>query len=129
VGPVVVYLKQLPPLDATSFPVGAMLVKTVEIGQPSTWEVHGMIKRGGSFNARGALGWEFLDLSVDEDCTPRINWRGDRPPRDHGYKSLPGLEPEGEMMMDADCNSCHGTPAARENDGVLSKPLRLGDLS
>lgn len=126
-GKVVVYLKQLPPTGATSFPVGSMVVKTVEAGEQSGWEVHAMVKRGAGFNARGALGWEYFDLGLDDDCTPTVHWRGDHAPRDHGYKSLPGLEQETGATVD--CNSCHGAAGARENDAILSKPLRLGDLS
>jgi len=129
-GPLVVYLKELPPMGAVEFPVGTMIVKTVEIGDPKEWEVHAMVKRGGMFNSRGAIGWEFFDLGIDDDCTPAIHWRGEKAPRDHGYKSLPGLmSDDASTMMDADCNSCHGKADARENDAVLSAPLQLKDLS
>lgn len=127
-GKLMVYLKQLPPQGATEFPVGTMVVKTVEVGDESAWEVHAMVKRGGSFNSRGALGWEYFDLGIDDDCTPRVHWRGERAPRDHGYKSLPGLE-QPDAGPDPDCNSCHAAPAARDNDAILSRPLGLGDLS
>lgn len=127
-GKLMVYLKQLPPAGAAEFPVGTMVVKTVEVGDEAAWEVHAMVKRGGTFNGRGALGWEYFDLGLDGDCTPRVHWRGERAPRDHGYKSLPGLE-EQDMGPDADCNSCHATEAARDNDAILSRPLRLDDLS
>jgi hypothetical protein len=129
-GPLVVYLKELPPQGAVEFPVGTMIVKTVELGEPKEWEVHAMVKRGGTFNSRGAIGWEFFDLGIDDDCTPTIHWRGEKAPRDHGYKSLPGLMSDGASnMMDPDCNSCHGQMDARENDAVLSQPLQLKDLS
>jgi len=129
-GPLVVYLKELPPEGAVEFPVGTMIVKTVELGDPKEWEVHAMVKRGGTFNSRGAIGWEFFDLGIDDDCTPDIHWRGEKAPRDHGYKSLPGLmSDDASNMMDADCNSCHGQMDARENDAVLSEPLQLKDLS
>jgi hypothetical protein len=128
-GPLVVYLKDLPPMGAEAFPVGTMIVKTVELGDPKEWEIHAMVKRGGTFNSRGAIGWEFFDLGIDDDCTPVIHWRGEKAPRDHGYKSLPGLKSDDASNMDPDCNSCHGRMDARENDAVLSEPLRLKDLS
>src|SRR5262245_43626420 len=66
-GPVNVFLNKLPPAGATKFPTGTIVVKTVEAGEPSAWTIHAMVKRGGNFNANGALNWEFYELKIDDD--------------------------------------------------------------
>src|SRR5436190_23381621 len=43
-GPVNVYLNKLPPAGDTEFPIGTIVVKTVEAGAPSTWTIHAMSK-------------------------------------------------------------------------------------
>lgn len=124
-GEVVVYLNRLPPRDAEEFPVGTILVKTVEMGDPEQWAVHAMVKRGGDFNASGALGWEYFDLGINDEDTPVILWRGFEPPGEGGYTVVPGLDRD--ETVEADCNGCHG--AETENDHVLSELLRLSELS
>ena len=124
-GKVVTYLNHLPPRDADAFPVGTMLVKTVEVGKPTTWTVHAMVKRGGTFNEQGAFGWEYFDLAINGDGVPVILWRGEEPPADGGYTVAPGVEADGSM--ESDCNGCHG--AERSNDHVLGDMLDLDALS
>jgi hypothetical protein len=119
-GPVVVYLNDLPPADATQFPVGTLIVKTVEAGAPSTWTIHAMSKRGGDFNARGALGWEFFELKIDKDDIPVIVWRGEKPADGHKYKDLTG-----DNKTEQDCNDCH---QSSKNDAVLAPELDLSTL-
>jgi len=123
-GPVVVYINRIPEAGSDAFPVGTIVVKTVEIGDPTNWVVHAMVKRGGMFNDQGAFGWEYFDLAINADGVPVILWRGEEPPSGHGYESLPGLtrEPTAEV----DCNSCHA--AADDNDSLLSEPLDLAEL-
>lgn len=122
-GPVVAYLNELPPEDADAFPTGTIFVKTVEIGPATEWTVHAMVKRGGGFNAQGALDWEYFDLAINDDDIPVIMWRGEKPPSDHGYESLlgGGADPTTEV----DCNSCH---TGSDEDAVLSEPLALDEL-
>ena len=124
-GKVVVYINRLPPPGADVFPVGTIVVKTVEVGDPTSWVVHAMVKRGGMFNAQGAYEWEFFDLAINEDGVPFVLWNGEEPPSGHGYESLPGLNRE--PTTNDDCNSCHG--AASDNDSILSEPLDLDELS
>ena len=102
-----------------SFPVGTMIVKTVEVGDPKTWTVHARSKRGPGTNPRGAAGWEWLDLSLASGAAT-INWRGATPPAGHGYESLPGLG--ATSSTDADCNGCHVAAAA--TDYILSPALQ-----
>jgi hypothetical protein len=119
-GPVNVYLNDLPPADATRFPVGTLIVKTVEAGAPSKWTIHAMSKRGGDFTARGALGWEFFELKIDEDDVPVIVWRGEKPADGQKYKDLTG-----DGMTEKDCNDCH---QSSKNDAVLAPELDLSTL-
>lgn len=122
-GPLMGYINQLPPAESTEFPVGTILVKTVEAGAPQDWTIQVMVKRGGNFNALGALGWEYLDLEINAENTPVILWRGEAPPSGHGYEALGGTETEIEL----DCNSCHAVHP--EKDYVLSDELSLQELA
>ena len=117
-GPRFAYVNGTPTGD--SFPVGTLIVKTTEIGDPSTWIIHARAKRGGAFNPGGAIGWEWFDLRIATSNAVTILWRGAQPPKDHGYESLPGLGVT--TTMDGDCNSCHG--GAQSGDYILSPPLR-----
>ncbi|UJR79364.1 hypothetical protein [Sandaracinus amylolyticus] len=91
------YFTHVPESASAPFPVGTILVKTAELGEPSTWEIHAMVKRGGDFNATGARGWEFFDLAIDASGGVVVVWRGESPPPGAGY---PG-------SSDGACNSCH----------------------
>jgi hypothetical protein len=117
-GPRFAYVKGIP--SGASFPVGTMIVKTTEVGDPSAWTIHARAKRGGGFNPQGAIGWEWFDLRIAASSAVTILWRGAQPPKDHGYESLPGLGVT--SAMDGDCNSCHGS--AQLGDYILSPPLR-----
>jgi hypothetical protein len=109
-----------PPV-AGKFPVGAMIAKTVESGDPTTWSIHAKAKRGGAFNPQGALGWEWFELRIVANSEVTILWRGAQPPKDHGYESLPGLG--ATSAMEGDCNTCHA--AASTTDYVLSPVLDM----
>lgn len=124
-GPRKVYINQLPASGSSRFPVGTMIVKVRGDGDPQTWEVHGMVKRGGDFNVGGATGWEFFDLRMDDTGTPVILWRGMKAPAGHGYISLTGPGGEDDTGVTEDCNSCH-VPTA--NDSVLTPDLNLQGL-
>jgi len=101
------------------FPVGTMIVKTVELGDPSTWTIHARAKRGPGTNESGAIEWEWFELSLATGSVS-IDWRGDTPPAGHGYESLPGLG--STSSTDADCNSCHALSPA--TDYILSPALQ-----
>jgi hypothetical protein len=119
-GPVNVYLNRLPPPGATEFPVGTLIVKTVEAGAPSAWTIHAMSKHGANFNARGALDWEFFELKINQDDEPVILWRGTKPADGHKYKDL-----SGSTTTEKDCNDCH---TSSKNDAVLTPELDLSTL-
>jgi hypothetical protein len=92
-----IYSNVVPPPPTEPFPVGAILVKTVEEATYAEWSVHAMVKRGGGFNAQGAVGWEFFDVHMTDDAVPVISWRGIGDTTDPcGYH---------DMMS---CNACHG---------------------
>lgn len=119
-GPVNVYLNELPPARATKFPVGTIIVKTVEAGAPSDWTIHAMVKRGGNFNPNGAFDWEFLELKIDDEDVPLIVWGGTKPADGHKYKDLTG-----DNKTEQDCNDCH---QSSKNDAVLTPELDLSTL-
>ena len=80
VGTTTVYLNEMPPEGAEKFPVGTMLVKTMEPADGSRLTIHAMVKRGGTFNPMGAVGWEYFELALNKSDVPIILWRGDKPP-------------------------------------------------
>ncbi len=117
-GPRFCYVSSAPANGA--YPIGTMIVKTVETGDPTTWTIHARAKRGGGFNPQGALGWEWFELHTFTSGQTSILWRGEQPPADHGYESLPGLG--ATATTEASCNSCH--TSAQDADSILASPLR-----
>jgi hypothetical protein len=121
-GKIVEYLSAMPDAGSDEWPVGTMIVKTVEPAEGEAPAIHAMAKRGGDFNKGGAIGWEFFELQKNKKGTPVIVWRGAKPPSGERYKNL--LNP-GADTMEADCNGCH---EGGSNDAVLSEVLDLGSL-
>lgn len=122
-GPTAVYVNRRAPAGARRWPVGTILVKSIENGPPSEWVVHAMVKRGVPFNRDGAVGWEFFELAFDEGASvPRIVWRGTGPPSGHGYAAM-GRD-AGPDPVPLVCNDCHA--AGWQNDGALTPALALG---
>lgn len=117
-GPSLIYVDPMPPARAAAFPVGTRIVRVERAGDdPSGWEVHAMVKRGAGFNADGARGWEFFELTLDATRDrPAIRWRGEGPANGDGY-----VAPEGGEVLG--CNHCHAS--ATYNDSVLSPVLQL----
>lgn len=101
-----VFLSARPPAGAERWPVGTMLVK--ELPEVTL----AMAKRGGDFNAAGAVGWEWFGLARDANGTVRIKWRGLGAPLGNEYGS-----------SSATCNNCHAS--ASQLDGVLTPAFRL----
>lgn len=106
-GPRRLYFTAVPESSDAPFPVGTILVKTVEAGEPPEWEIHAMVKRGEGFNEDGARGWEFFDLDVDASGVVSIEWRGEGPPP--GSLGYPG---DGEGP--GQCNGCHWVVPERD---------------
>jgi hypothetical protein len=116
-----IYVDELPPTGSASFPMGTRIVRVEQRGDdPSAWEVHAMVKRGGGYNAGGALDWEFFGLVLTRSGDPWIEWRGEGPMSGDGY-----VAPDGSTEV-LGCNHCHAS--ARYNDSVLSPALDLGAL-
>lgn len=113
VGPRTVYINALPPAGSHEFPVGTIIVKAIQIGDPSMWQIFAMAKRGADFNALGAVGWEWFELSLKFDAL-NVLWRGNAPPNGMGY---------GGGVSGGVCNTCHG--AAKANDYVQGDFLKL----
>lgn len=115
-GAMTVYINRLPPHGAGEFPVGTIIVKESNGGDVRDRQVFAMVKRGASFNASGAKGWEWFELQgqcgKDE---PVISWRGVGPPAGEKY----GGDTRG-------CNPCHANQA--ENDFVRTDGLTLSSF-
>lgn len=119
VGKTSIYVSQIPDETSHKFPVGAILLKTMQTAESDKLTIHAMSKRGSRFNigGAGAAGWEYFELLLNAKGTPYILWRGDKPPSGEQYKLLLG----GETMptTEGDCNDCHGTG----KDGVLGDEI------
>jgi hypothetical protein len=100
-----VYVNALPPPGQRPFPVGTLIVKE------EPFDTLVMAKRGGSYNAKGAVGWEWMELKRASTGDVAIKWRGLGPPLGEEYKA-----------SGTTCNDCHA--ARPENDSVLSAPLQ-----
>jgi hypothetical protein len=110
------YINQLPPTGSSAFPVGTIVVKTIGEELPTPGQVFAMAKRGGSFNASGAIGWEWFELLKTDGTTPLILWRGITPPAGERYAGVAG----------GVCNTCH--VLGRDNDFVPSPELLLSQF-
>lgn len=121
-GPTAIYVNRRPPEGARRWPVGTMLVKTIENGEPSDWAIHAMVKRGVPYNRDGTIGWEFFELRVGRASDAiQIVWRGRGPPSGHGYAAR-GRD-AGVGAVPLVCNDCHA--AAWQDDGALTPALAL----
>ena len=98
-GPRHVFLKQPPPAGSHEFPVGTIIVKETDGGDPTTRHVFAMVKRGADFNPTGALDWEWFELANTDNGGVTIMWRGVGPANGDAY----GGDATGG------CNSCHKT--------------------
>lgn len=102
-----VYINRKPPAGATSFPVGTVIVKVTD----ADGKIFARAKRGGTFNSKGAVGWEWFELLETAQHDVVIKWRGVGPPIGETYGGDPN----------AGCNLCHkGAPAS---DYVLTAGL------
>lgn len=125
-GPAAVYVNRRAPPGATAWPVGTVLIKTIESGpDPRDWTVHAMVKRGGLFNPTGAVGWEFFGLQLTAEGRPVILWRSEGDNDGHSYSaglSLagPAGAPPGAELTCIDCHT-----AAWQDDDVLTPALSL----
>ena len=98
------------------YDTGTIIIRTRERGAPTEWQIFASVKRGGSYNARGNVGWEFFRLRLDAQGRAVIIARGLNP--------RTGLEDPYSTGEGVGCNTCHGTTDARTYDGVISPMLR-----
>jgi hypothetical protein len=101
-----IYINQRPKPGATEFPVGTIVVKEM----PD--RILAMVKRGGTYNAKGLIGWEHFRIYFRPNQTAVVEWRGLGPANGEDYG------PRGSS-----CNTCHG--ANKSSDGVLNAAFRL----
>jgi hypothetical protein len=104
-----IYINAVPAVGATEFPVGTIIVKRTE----ADGKLFARAKRGGTFNPRGAIGWEWFELVETAQHEVAIRWRGLGPPLGEVYGGDPN----------AGCNMCHKLAIA--NDYVLAPGLML----
>jgi len=111
--PLTVYWNHAPSSGSATFPVGTIIVKETDEGDPTQRQVFAMVKRGANFNASGAVGWEWFELANTTAETVIIKWHGYGPT---GTTDTYGGNPHV-------CNDCHGL--ARPNDYVWSSAVQL----
>jgi hypothetical protein len=106
-GTTTVYLNKLPPKGATSFPVGTIVVKTMQATDGSMFSIHAMAKRGNGFNAAGARGWEFFELALNPKGVIFYLWRGENPPTGEQYRAILSKNNVVASTPELKCNDCH----------------------
>jgi hypothetical protein len=104
-----IYVNKRPAKGSKEFPVGTIIVKQM---QDPGGQTFAMVKRGGGFNADGAVGWEWFRL-VEQSGGVWIAWRGVGPPDGETYGGASG----------GVCNGCHF--AGKDNDWVQYEGLKL----
>jgi hypothetical protein len=109
-GPRMQYINTVPPSGSTEFPVGTIIVEYRETDH----HILAGVKRGGNYNATGALNWEWFELTENPVT---ISWRGVGPPNGETY----GGDPNGG------CNSCHAA-CGGSNDYICSPHLQLSSF-
>ncbi len=99
------------------FPLRTIIVKETEEADPTKRQVFAMVKRGGDFNANGAVNWEFYELINNADGSVTVSWQGYGPtnPAMDIYGGNPNV-----------CNDCH--QKAAPNDYVFGAALQLSSL-
>lgn len=109
----------------TSYPVGTIIIKAIENSKdPTTWEMFGMSKRGGDYNAAGAVGWDFF-LPRYQDGVPHIYSSGLTPTVD-GNPDMGALN-EGSYFAGGQiaCDVCHGRKDYAPYDYIIDHPFEL----
>ena len=106
------YLNQRPPPGSTAFPVGTIIVKEVVNDDPTKNDIVARVKRGGTYNSRGANGWEWFELRSSTETTSTILWRGVGPPSGESYLG----------NVEGGCNACH---IGGDDVSILLPTLRL----
>jgi hypothetical protein len=119
-GPRRVYINRVPPKGSEAFPVGTILVKEsdtplTEAGVPPAVPrrtVFASVKRGGGYDPKGDVDWEWFALQNLDDGTERVLWRGPGPASGGVY---------GNGLLGG-CSTCH--KVAKKTDYVLTQPLQ-----
>lgn len=114
--PLTVYWNHPPPHGSTAFPLGTIIVKETNEADPTERQVFAMVKRGGDFNATGAINWEWFELVNQLDGSVTVNW--------HGYGPQTGTDKYGGDP--SVCNNCH--KIAAPNDFAFSSALQLSNF-
>ncbi len=119
------YVNHRVPPGTTAYPPGTVLIKLIESPKddPTLWHAFGFSKRGGDYNAAGAVGWEFLELRLDAAGTPHITDRGLAPANDGFDMDTLSYTPGGAA---GSCNICHGLPNFKATDHIISALLAPG---
>ncbi len=114
-GPRTQYINQTPPHGSTEFPVGTIIV---EARENAAMNIFAAVKRGGDFNATGAVNWEWFELQELDGPGSFVKqlWRG------YGPQS-PTDSYGGDINT---CNNCHKT--CGDNDYVCSPKLQLASF-
>jgi hypothetical protein len=113
-GTTMVYLNKLPPKGASSFPVGTIVVKTMQATDGSMFTMHAMAKRGNGFNSDGARGWEFFELALNPKQVPFWLWRGAQPPSGEQYRAILSKNNVESTTGELKCNDCHASSSFRD---------------
>jgi hypothetical protein len=109
------YLNQRPPSGSSAYPVGTIIVKEIINEDPTKNDIVARVKRGGTYNSRGATGWEWFELRSTGESTAGILWRGVGPPAGESYLG----------NVDGGCNACH---RGGDDTSILLPALQLSNF-
>ncbi len=112
-GPRTQYINRLPAHGLETFPVGTIIVEARESGARN---IFAAVKRGAGYNARGAIDWEWFELTETQSGQVGLLWRGLGPPAGQTYG-------HGGAST---CNECHANCPV--NDSICSVKLRLASF-
>jgi hypothetical protein len=113
-GPRTQYLNRRPGPGLKAFPVGTVIVEARESGAR---HIFAAVKRGGGYNQRGAVDWEWFELKEVGGGEVAVLWRGLGPSAGQSYGGHAGA---------TSCNECHVNCPV--NDSICSPKLRLASF-
>lgn len=122
------FINKPAPKGSTTYPVGSILVKTVEFGTSKLeWEMFAMAKRGGEYNLGGAKDWEFFTLKFSTGGVPVIVTRGTNPADLESDGGAPGHGYADTAGTGITCNRCHGLAGTERQDHIIASVLAPGN--
>lgn len=95
--------------------MGTIIVKEIVNADPTLSDIVARVKRGGTYNSRGAAGWEWFELRTAAEGGTGILWRGVGPPIGESYLG----------DIEGGCHACH---RGGDEASILLPALQLSNF-